>query len=275
MEVYYKHPDREIYQPDRRVGNGTASEVEHHRTHREYRTTSQQYDFLSNCLVRRERTQTDVARHTRRIRHALVIVAIFYIAIFFSAPEFKISLTAVGIQQEFTLLQIGAVAPLLIAYLILHACHLSTSRLRLIHECKVLEVELRKFGMPTSYGLLDKWGEAFSRNNATHRFTFAKLAYYLVYTAGNSFIAAAVVLSFGITVYMAIKSYSTIYGTYPHMAFAFGFFLLLSALAVVMGVAATLFHSHYAKRAFKDYIKKEINRLPVEFHYRNEEVSIN
>lgn len=258
MALYFFDGIMEEYQPERRQNDAKYQGAER-RKNNPTRITTDQYMFLRDTLFRREDLQSNVAKRGRYIRHVLIIVAMTFVAVFFAAPDFKITLNWLGINQEFTLLQFSAIAPLLIAYLILHASHLAATRLRLIHECKAIELELERFGAKTSYSLLRDYRKKCMAKKGLFQDLVSTSSYKAVYSMYDVFLAISVVFVFVGSVYEGLKAYTSIYNQHPHAAIGFMIYLFLSIITSLVAPVAM----RYA-RARKDKFMDEyvIDRLP-------------
>ena len=235
---YFLHPDLGLYQPDRRVGNVAVDDDDRRPDHETVRTSSEQYAFLRNWLERREELQREVGTSGRRTRHALAIVSLSYIGIYFSQPDFSLSFSWLGVEQAFGLNQLAAVAPLIIAYLVLHMSHLGVTRLKLIHECRVIEQDLQRFGMRTGYGLLGAWYNFCESTQHETKHFVSRISQRTIYGLYDLFLFATVVLAFGISAVMAVESYATIRANQPHTYIAFVVFAGLGAAAAVLSILA-------------------------------------
>ena len=237
MTIYYKDPRTQLWQPERREASHSAPTREQRRNVA-VRTTSEQYLFLKEWLTRREELQGRVAQRGRAIRHILATISLVYIALFFSQPGFTLNFGALGFKQEISLLQIGAIAPLIISYLVLHACHLGITRLRLSHECRIVERELQRFGCPTSYGLLGDW-KSYCESQKDLKSHFVSMrAMKWVYLLYDAFLSAAVMVSFVVSGVLAFRSYSNVYASNPHTVIIFALLLIFGASASIVAIVA-------------------------------------
>ena len=156
MDTYYLDPLRGVFQPERRQHPATATPAADRRKHAV--TVGQaQYDFLRDCLLRREQAHDRLGVHERRTRHFLVLAAILFIVTTFAAPDFSVPITTDIVSLAITRNEIAAAFPIVISYLILFACYLGGRRLRMRHECRVLALELERFGCPTSYTVINAY----------------------------------------------------------------------------------------------------------------------
>lgn len=252
MIIYAMNDRIAEYQPDRRKQNvGPPTSMEDRRKSTPITTTSEQYSFLKDSLVRREALQNNVAKRGRLIRHVLVSITLAFIAIFFAAPDFKISLIKLGIDQELTLLQLSAIAPLIIAYLVLHACHVGVTRLRLIHECKVIEVELERFGCETSYSLFREYGKECQGAKQLYHDLVSTKAFFAVYSLHDFFIFISVFLAFIGATYVAAKAYTSVASENIYAAIGFTAYLVIAILAAIFAVLA-LRYARIKKDEFLD-----------------------
>lgn len=250
--IYYEDPNTGLWQPERRQG-GEPPES-NRRQHATRRTTSEQYAFLRDWLLRREDLQAKVAKRGRTIRHVLAILSLVYVALFFSQPDFVLSLSALGLEQEITLQQLGAVAPLVISYLVLHAAHVGLTRLKIIHECVVIERELQRFGMETSYKLLSDWKQYCNDNRhlKSHFLSIGSLK--LIYGLYDLFLTVAVLVSFYVSGVLAFQAYQQAYTTHPHTITIFLGFLSLGATTSVVSILALRYCRKHLDEFLNSYL---------------------
>ena len=128
-----------------------------------------------------------VTKTARRLRHMIVGLAVAFIAVYFAAPDFKISLARLGLEQEITALQLSALAPVLIAYLVVHTCIVSCNRIRLTHECMLIAHELRRFGCHTNYCVTKRYQQfCKERRKGGIRQLLAAKSFTAVYQIGRA-----------------------------------------------------------------------------------------
>jgi hypothetical protein len=72
----------------------------------------------------------------------------------FGASGTTVGFKIFGTDFSLTLVQIIAVAPFMITYLVAYACTLTAHQARLEQECWVIDAELQRWGCPTSYSLV-------------------------------------------------------------------------------------------------------------------------
>lgn len=156
MTEFYIHPQTTLIQPDRRRETKPAAGVEK-RNLEPVRTTALQFEFLRDALLRKEADHDRLGIHERRARHLLVLTAVIFVTLVFGAPTLSVSIDALGVKSELQRAQILAAFPVVIAYLMLFACYLGARRLRLRHECRVISLELERFGCPTNYETIGRY----------------------------------------------------------------------------------------------------------------------
>jgi hypothetical protein len=180
-----------------------------------------------------------------------VLVAVVFAGLFFAAPDFSIHLNGLGIQQEVTLLQVSAVAPLVIAYLILHACYLGGHQLRLSEECRVIDTELRKFGCETSYSTLERFRADLEKNPTRMHVLLSRVAYHVTYLARDGFIVTSTIFAFVGAAYVALTAYESVRRGHPHAAIGFYIYLGIAILGAMIA-PIVLWHARRTKKKALD-----------------------
>lgn len=153
VETFYLDPSLDMFQPERRNGTHQRSDAVR-RSHATVATSSMQYEFLRDCLLRREQLRQRLKTRERHIRHGLIALVGMFVALVFGASTTTIAFKLFGTEFSLTLVQIIAVAPFVITYLVAYACTLTAHQTRLEQECWVIDAELQRWGCPTSYSLV-------------------------------------------------------------------------------------------------------------------------
>ena len=230
MDFYYLDPRTELFQPDRRKSFVMPANERRRVGHL---TGQSQYDFLRDCLLRRESAHDQLGVHERRARHLLVFAATIFVAIVFTGSQLSLRLTH-GITATITNTQVAAAFPLVISYLILFACYLGARRLRLRHECRVIALELERFGCPTSYTVIHRYYDSTcDPPDSFWRGMVWPGPYSLVFRAHDLFLlATTLVLIVGsVTVAQRILSADT---GHQWLAWAFTIYMAISGLAAFL-----------------------------------------
>jgi hypothetical protein len=215
MVQYYEDSALRRYQLDRRAAH-SAPNVE--RRHAVANTvTSEQYAYLRDCLTKRERVKAILGNRERRARHLLYAATTGFIAYIFAAQDFTIDVQGISITAR----QIAAIFPLITAYLIVYACHTGATHLRVRYECKLLDLELQRFGCSTSGTILQKLREECSPTNPTVKTFLSTGAYYLVYGVHDMFLALSVGLALIGSAFIAVGIYRDLYDASQRVAVAF------------------------------------------------------
>ncbi len=234
--VYFKHGGTGFYQPEKRKGGGNPP-VPERRGLDVVRCTSDQFAFLSGCLIRREQARESIAQKSRRARHLLVGVSVLFLTLYISAPGMTFTVSLLGVEQTLTLLHFGAAAPLFIAYLVTYATYLSMRRVKILHECQFIDAELRKFGLPTSHTLIGGYNHA-CRADTSAQTSYARLAYDAVFRAHDLVLAVLVMLSFVGSVAIAFQAYAEGALVGPHSTVGLFSALFLSIISASVCVPA-------------------------------------
>jgi hypothetical protein len=244
------------YQPERRKTYDSSLPTDR-RIKNSKRFTSDQYDYLVGCLNRREQTRETVARKARRARHLLVAASTIFLTLLFSSPGMTVHLPWVGLSEKLTILQFSAAAPLLIAYLVSYASHQSMQHIRILHECKIIDSELQKFGCPTSHALVKNYNEHCEQDE-NYRTRDARRAYHAVSWAHGIMLLVLVCLSFIGSTIIAIQAYKDNAIIGPHAAF--GLFLALF-IAIAVAIISVLGY-HLAKRMKEKHLHRYFSGIP-------------
>lgn len=268
MTEYYLHPRLRFFQPERRKSQLTT-QAPVARTTDVARTTSEQYAFLRDCLLRREDETAKLGIHERRSRHLLVLATIIFVSLVFATPDFSFRFQLFGFTQKFTLVQIGAVMPLVIAYMILYACFLGATRLRLRHECRVIALELESFGSPTSYTVTKKYFDATCPPEGSFwRRLFAPGPYESIFRTHDLFLLASAVIVLAGTGVVAVDIFKELRASHPRLAWTLTIYMAVSGLAA-LAAPLVLRWVRFRRRTILAQYEKEV-RAARDYLWANE-----
>lgn len=265
MTQYFLHPETDLFQPDRRHnGHTKASGATDHRDskHQPLRITSEQFAFLRDCLVRREGTRAAIAKSERRARHLLVFSAVFFVGLLFTARDFHLNLSLFGIAHELTFLELSAIAPLLLTYLVVHATHLAATNLRLDQQCRVIDLELRRFGGETSYGALRRFKRDCEQEPAKWEKLVAWKLYHGLFWIHDFFLAVSVLLAFAGCWYIVGQSAPELNRLQPGMAVTLLGYIGLTTLIAVASPIIFLYVRKKKDKVLEEYLAKHDRLTP-------------
>ncbi len=213
--TYFWHGERGAFQPERRGSPGTIHSPEGPNRRRDdaVRTASEQYQYLKESLLRREDVNGDLSKQTRRAKHLLVVVGALYTMLMFASATQQEAgaIEILGLRLPLSIVQMSAIVPFVMAYLVLFASTISAKRLRIQHECLLIASALEQFGCQTGYSV----GRDFKRKcdtvaggvRETVRRWFDNRLYRMGEYLYDGFVAAAVLLTFGGSLMSAFPLY--------------------------------------------------------------------
>lgn len=258
--VYYVHPKSRIIQPEARRSPEQAPADITARQDRAIRFTSDQYHFLTGCLIRRERTHAAVVNSERRARALLAILCSCAVAFLFANPGSVFDVEVAGITSSFALMQVTAVFPLLVTFASFHALRMSATRRRLNAECQIIEAEIRRFGCHTSYSLLERFRATCEGDRNTYAEHEARRLAKAVQNSHGTFILASVIVTYGGALYIAFKAFSALKPEDKDPAIFFGYLIYMTCGAALLTLAA--FKNLRAQEAKKKVVNAYLERLP-------------
>jgi hypothetical protein len=201
-------------------------------------TTSQvQYEFLRDCLVRREEHRRRLGLKERRARHILVSIIAVFVLLLFGAKGSALTLAVFGTTMTLTLLQLIAIAPFLMTYLIVYAGTRAAREYRIEQEVWALDLELRRFGCPTSYSAVAPLRRFSASTGEHHGFLVWSRRLFNIH---DFFLGVGVVLTYVVAAVQAWKLFSAmtprsplvVYGLLGYLAFALG----IASYAIVASI---------------------------------------
>ena len=232
VTIYYEDRATGLLRPERRTRTTPFAGTDR-RKDSVPTLTSEQYRFLRGCLLRREAVRERLSRSVRRLRHLLVAMSAVFIALFFSASGTAIYVSVGSVNAQIPLQSIAAVAPFVIAYLIVYICDQERTKMRLGHECDVLDVALRRFGGETSRSVLGRFRNECRKDKGLWDQLIAPKLNYALYAIRDGFLVMTVVVALGWAVWIAGGTYVRQYSQEPHVSIAFLSYLAVSAIAAV------------------------------------------
>lgn len=214
--------------------------------------TSQQYTHLRQCLEQRQRVKAILGDRERRARHLLYAATAGFIAYVFAGPDFTFAVQGISITAR----QVAALIPLVIAYLVVYACHTGATHLRVRYECQLLDAELEKFGLPTSHSIIRRLRSECSPRNPSIGTYFSTLAYRTVYVIHDFFFAASVALALVGSGFVAVGIYGDLVQAKGPIAIAFIAYLGLAGLAAVVAPSILRYARRTRQLALDRYVMK-------------------
>jgi hypothetical protein len=223
------------------------------RSRRTESFTSEQYAHLRECLQQRQRVKALLGNRERKARHFLYATTAAFIAYIFAAPDFTIPVEGITITAR----QIAALFPLLIAYLILYACHTGATHLRLRYECRLLDAELQKFGCPTADTISQRLRHECSPPQPSIFVFLSTSAYNIVYWIHDVFFAASVLVALTGSAYIAVGIYRDLANVNFPIAVIVIAYLALAATAAVAAPLALRYARRTRQLALDAYLKTQ------------------
>lgn len=205
--------------------------------------------------MRRETVRAGIDASERRARHLLVLAGVLSVAVVFAGRDFHLSLSALGISHEITFVEISAVAPLLLAYLVLYSTLLGARNMRLDHQCRVLDLELQRFGGPTSYGTLSRFNDHCRKEPGTWEQLVSSRTYHAIYWIHDAFLSACMLLAFGSSAWVAFTVREEISVQHSTMAVLFIVYVLVAALVSIASPAMFLSIRKKKDRLLNEYLR--------------------
>jgi len=251
MLQYYWDMGVRRYRVDRRRIQMPAA-LEQRKTPSET-CTSEQYTHLRECLEQRQRVKAILGDRERRARHLLYGATACFIVYVFAGPDFTVAVQGISITAR----QIAALIPLVIAYLVVYACHTGATHLRVRYECQLLDAELQKFGLPTSHSIIRRLRSQCTPTNPSIGTFLSTLAYNTVYGIHDVFFAASVGVALWGSYYVAVGIYGDLARLNMPLAIAVIAYLALAGLAAVLAPAFLRYARRTRQRALDLFVAQE------------------
>lgn len=207
MVTYFRNPTTLELQPDRRRSDGAFSSPDR-RARESTRVTSEQYAHLRECLLSRERRRAELSASVRRVRHVLVGLSAFLLALFVASSITELTFQLWGTSVSVPTAAIAAIAPFLFTYLIVLACDQARTKMRLGHECQ--------------------------RDRGRFEALMAPKLNHLLYGFRDGYLVLTLAVAYGWAVWLSGKTFIGKYHEAPHATIGILLYLACS-LAVAIG----------------------------------------
>lgn len=248
---FYLDPKSRQYSVERR---STITAVPQDKRVNSVATTQVQYEFLRDCLIRREEHRRLLGAKERRARHILVSVIAAFVLLLFGTTDSALTISVFGTTMTVTLIQLIAIAPFFMTYLIVYAGTRAAREYRIEQEAWALDLELRRFGCPTSYsvvGPIRRFAAAKDEHGKSHKFTRWSRRLFL---AHDAFLGIGVALTYVIAGTQAAKVYSGKANTSPLAVIGLVAYLVLAFGTGLFTIVASWKMRQQRGTVFQDFL---------------------